>query len=150
MNDYLENIQAKISEVSQIPYIDEDWGQLDEYGPNSPVKWPCCLIDVSTVDYSDTGLDRNLVPQNRQEGSARVILTFANLKLTNTSFKAPQLQKDNAWLLHHLVELVHGKIHAWSPVALSGKLIRKSFRRVKRDDGIQQYEVVYAIKFQNV
>ncbi|UWY28819.1 hypothetical protein N4T20_02590 [Flavobacterium sp. TR2] len=115
-----------------------------------PVKWPCCLLDVSAVSYADTGLDRTLVPQNRQEGTANVILTFANLKLTNTSFNAPKLQKDNAWQLHDLIEIVHGKLHAWSPVAGSGKLIRKSFRRIKRDDGIQQYEVIYAIKFQNV
>lgn len=150
MIDFLQSIQTKISEVTQIPYVDEDWGQLDDYSKNSPVIWPCCLFDISTVNYSDTGVDRLLVPQQRQEGAANVTLTFANMKLTNTSFRAPQAQKDNAWSLHQLIELVHAKIHAWSPVAGSGKLIRKSFRRIKRDDGIQQYEVTYAIKFQNV
>lgn len=150
MKDFLESIQTKISEVTTIPYIDEDWGQLDDYGPHSPVSWPCCLFDISSVAYSDTGLDRQLVPQNRQEGAALVTLTFANLKLTNTSFRSPQLQKNNAWSFHELIEQVHGKLHAWSPVPTSGKLIRKSFRRIKRDDGIQQYEVIYAIKMMNI
>jgi len=150
MKAFLESIQAKLGEVTEIKYIDEDWGQLDEFSQNSPVQWPCCLFDISTVNYSDTGLDRLLVPQNRQEGAANITLTFANMKLTNTSFKAPQTQKDNVWSFHDIIELAHAKLHAWSPVAGSGKLIRKSFKRVKRDDGIQQYEVVYAIKFQNV
>jgi len=39
----------------------------------------------------------------------------------------------------------HKKIHGFRPGENSGSLIRKSFRRIKRDDGIQQYRVVYNI-----
>ncbi|WP_190304354.1 hypothetical protein, partial [Flavobacterium branchiophilum] len=99
MKQVLENILNKLSEVTELKYIDENWGQLDYYSPNMPVKWPCCLIDISDVNYSNLGVDRNAVPQNRQLGKATVKLTLANLKLTNTSMQAPQTQKDQAWLI---------------------------------------------------
>lgn len=150
MKEFLQNTQAKISEVSTIPYIDEDWGQLDDYSPNSPVIWPCCLIDMSNVDFSDLGIDKKAVPQNRQEATGLVTLTFAHLKITNTSFKAPQAQKDAAWSIHDIIEDAHAKVHGFAPVAGSGKLMRRSFKRVKRDDGIQQYQVVYSIGLHNV
>jgi hypothetical protein len=150
MKQFLESTQAKINEVSGINYIDEDWGQLDEYSQNTPVKWPCCLIDMSSVDFSDIGTDKKAIPQNRQEGTGSITVTFANLKLTNTSFKAPQEQKDNARSILDLIEEAHGKIHGFAPVLGSGKLMRKSFKRVKRDDGIQQYQVIYTIGMHNV
>jgi hypothetical protein len=150
MKQFLENTQAQINEVPGIAYIDEDWGQLDDYAPNSPVKWPCCLIDISNVDFSDIGMDKKATPQNRQEGSANITLTFANMKLTNTSFKAPQQQKDDAREILIIIELAHGKLHGFAPVIGSGKLMRKSFKRIKRDDGIQQYQVVYTLAMHNV
>jgi hypothetical protein len=150
MKQFLESTQAKISEVPGINYIDEDWGQLDDYSQNPPTKWPCCLIDMSSVDFSDIGTDKKAIPQNRQEGTGSITVTFANLKLTNTSFKAPQEQKDNARSILDLIEEAHGKIHGFAPVLGSGKLMRKSFKRVKRDDGIQQYQVIYTIGMHNV
>jgi hypothetical protein len=150
MKQFLENTQNKISEISALKYVDEDWGQLDDYTPNPPVLWPCCLIDMSNVDFSDIGMDKKALPQNRQEATGSITVTFANLKTTNTSFKAPQTQKDNVWSIHSLIEDVHGKIHGFAPVVGSGKLMRKSFKRIKRDDGIQQYQVIYTIGMHNV
>lgn len=150
MKEFLENTQAKINEVPGIAYLDEDWGQLDDYAPNPPVKWPCCLIDMTNVDYSDIGTDKKAMPQNRQEGTGSITITFANLKLTNTSFKAPQGQKDDARAILDLIELTHAKIHGFAPVAGSGRLMRKSFKRIKRDDGIQQYQIVYSIGMHNI
>lgn len=150
MKQFLENTQVKISEVPGIAYIDEDWGQLDDYSPNTPVKWPCCLIDITNVDFSDIGIDRKAMPHNRQEGTGNITITFANLKLTNTSFKAPQGQKDDARAILDLIELTHAKIQGFAPVIGSGRLMRKSFKRIKRDDGIQQYQVVYTIGMHNL
>lgn len=107
MKTILQNIQNKLSEVTELKYIDEDWGQLNMYQP--PVKWPCCLIDISDVNYSNLGIDRSVVPQNRQLGKATVKLTLANLKLTNTSMQAPQTQKNQAWFIWDLAQKIHQK-----------------------------------------
>ena len=48
MKVILQNIQNKLtSEVTDLNYVDEDCGQLNMYQP--PVKWPCCLIDITAI-----------------------------------------------------------------------------------------------------
>lgn len=150
METYLTNIQNKIAEIADLKYIDEDWGQLDYYSPNIPVKWPCCLIDMNNGDFSNIGQDLTKSPKNRQNGKLTVKLTFANMKLSNTSFKAPQSQKDKAWLIIGLIEEVHKKIHGFTPDANCSKMLRAGFAKVKRDDGVQEYSVYYTFEAMNV
>ena len=150
MSEILLNIQSKLEALPGINYVDEDWGQLDDYGPQPPVKWPCCLIDFSGAQFTDIGIERSNTPQNRQEGAGSITLTFANLRTTNSSAKAPIGQKNVAWLLSGLMEDVHKVIHGFKPALHSGSLMRSSFRRVKRDDGIQQYQVIYTLGVHNV
>lgn len=148
--DFLNAIQAKLGEVTELKYIDEDWGQLDYYSPNFPVQWPCCLIDVSGALFSNIGKDKGAKPQNRQQGTVNVSFTFANLKLTNTSIKAPAGQKNNAWKLYEIMQKAHEVLQGLQPDGNCGNLIRSGFKRIKRDDGVQQYQVIYTVGLSNV
>jgi hypothetical protein len=150
MKQFLESLQSRLEGVKDFKYIDEDWGQLDDYGPHAPVKYPCCLIDVTSAQFSDIGMHRAAKPINRQEGTASITLTFANLKLSNTSAKAPVGQKEKAWMLYDLIDKAHQEIHGFRPTELSGSLVRSSFKRVKRDDGVQVYQVMYTMGMHNV
>lgn len=150
MKTIIDNIQAKLKAVPGLKYIDEDWGQLDYYSPNFPVQWPCTLIDVTNVSFSDTGKDRVKVPQQRQMAEGYITLTVANLKLTNTSGRAPKLQKDNARSIWEIIEDVHKEVHGWNPDVMAGKLIRKGMQRVKRDDGVQEYTLTYSFSITDV
>lgn len=150
MKETLLAIQNKLATVAGIKYVDEDWGQLDDYGPRPPVQWPCCLIDFSGAQYSDIGMDKHASPQNRQEGTGTVTLVFANLKLTNTSAQAPPSHKETAYLLSALMEEAHKVMQGFRPGSNAGALIRSSFRRIKRDDGIQQYQVIYTMGVHNI
>ena len=62
MNTLIQNIQTRLDTISEIKYVDADWGQLDYYSPNFPVKFPCVLIDVSSANYSDIGTDKQATP----------------------------------------------------------------------------------------
>ena len=53
MKEILQNIQNRLSTITEIRYIDEDWGQLDYYSQNMPVQWPCCLIDIQSGNFSN-------------------------------------------------------------------------------------------------
>ena len=150
MKDLLLNLQNQLSHNDDLKYIDEDWGQLDDYGPHVPVKWPCCLIDFTTANYTDIGIDRASTPQNRQQATGSITLNFADLKLSNTSKKAPLNQKEGAWKLLEIIESIHGLVQGFRPEDKSGALIRSNFKRIKRDDGIQQYQVVYSLSLNNV
>ena len=150
MKELLLNIQNQLSTIPEFKYVDEDWGQLDDYGPHAPVQWPCCLIDFSAATYTDIGVDKTAIPRNRQQANGSITFVFANLKTTNTSSKAPIAQKNNAWMLSEIIEETHKKIHGFRPGQNSGALTRVSFRRIKRDDGIQQYQVIYTFGLNNV
>ena len=150
MKALIKNIQTRLDTVTDLKYIDEDWGQLDYYSPNFPVQWPCVLIDITNAGYSNIGMDRSVKPMQRQQADAQISFTVANLKLTNTSAKAPVMQKDNAWSIWDLIEEVHEKLQGFSPEVYAGKLIRTSLQRVKRDDGVQEYTITYSCGLNDV
>ena len=150
MKQILTNIQNRLAEISELRYIDEDWGQIDYYSPNMPVKWPCCLIDIQSGQFSNISKDATKHPKDRQNGLFSVKITLANMKLTNTSYLAPQTQKDNAWAVFDLVEKIHQKLHGFSPDNNCGKMLRSSFGRTQRDDGVQEYAVIYDFEAPNV
>lgn len=149
MKTILENIQQRLSAVGELKYIDENWGQLDDYDNYAPVKFPCCLIDIGIVDFSNLGMDKKAIPENRQIGSASIVFSVANLKLTHTSLNAPKAQKDIAWEIWDIIENVHKSLHGYRPNENSSALMRTEMRRVKRDDGIQLYEVSYSFSLHN-
>ena len=86
----------------------------------------------------------------RQMGNAVFSFTIADLKLTNTSGKAPQMQKNNAWSIWDLIEKIHAHLQGFNPSANAGKMIRTSLNRVKRDDGVQEYTVIYICGLHNI
>ncbi len=148
--EILKNTQSTLDTIQVFKYIDEDWGQLADYGSAPPVNWPCALIDITAVSYNDIGTDRSAKPQNRQQGSATITFTFADLKLTNSSAKTSAGQKQKAWQIHEYIEKAHEVLQGLKPVSVAGGLIRSGKRKIKRDDGVQQFQVTYTIGMHNV
>ena len=152
----IEIIQSCTSELdalvtdNHLKYVDEDWGQLDDYSPNFPVKWPCALINVEAAEYSNIGRNNQGIPANKQIADYRMIVTVANMKLSNSSSKAPQSQKDKAWSIYNLLDLVHEKLQGHTPSEHYGPLIRTGMRRIRRDDGVQEYQMIYSGTAYNV
>lgn len=142
MKDVLKSIQDRLAETDCFEYLDENWGQLDLYGPEIPVKWPCVLIDCIHADYSNIGRRTNQMPGQRQQGVLQVQITIADLKLSNTSFKAPKMQK-NARSIWELMENAHRALQGFRPLEQTGTLIRMSMDRRRREDGVQELTVTY-------
>ena len=136
MKAVLQNIQTILSKIPELKYIDEDWGQLDDYSPNPPTQFPLVLIDIGSLQYSDISKDRSLTPINRQMSTGTIVLSIANLKLTNTSARTPQSQKDVSWSIWDIIEDVHKKLHGICVEGSAGAMMRTNMRKVKRDDGI--------------
>ena len=72
------------------------------------------------------------------------------MKLTNTSYLAPQEQKEQVWAIFELIEKIHQKLHGWQPKENCSKLLRNSFTRVMRDDGLQEYNIIYSFEVHNI
>jgi hypothetical protein len=149
MKAFLEAIQTKLATIPALKYIDEDWGQMDSYSPNPPTIFPCALIDITSMNFSNIGKDNTADPINRQLGEGTVTFIIADLKLSNTSHRAPQSQKDNAWNIWTILDDLHKAVHGWKPLGDSGALMRTGFKRIRRDDGIREYQITYSIGFAN-
>lgn len=149
MKALLEKIQQKISKIAELKYIDENWGQLDYYSPNMPVQFPCVLIDVQQVQFSNLGRDMSKKPVQRQIGTVQIKITVANMRLSNSSMQAPRRQKEEVWAIWGIIEKIHQQLHGVSLLPNVSPLIRSSQSRTLRDDGVQEYEVYYSCEVQN-
>lgn len=150
MKALLEKIQQKISEIAELKYIDENWGQLDYYSPNMPVQFPCALIDVQQVQFTNLGRDMSKKPIQRQIGTVQIKITVANMRLSNSSMQAPRRQKEEVWAIWGIIEKIHRQLHGVSLLPNVSALIRSSQSRTLRDDGVQEYEVYYSCEVQNI
>lgn len=149
MKTLLEKIQQKVSEIAELKHIDENWGQLDYYSPNMPVQYPCALIDVQQVQFTNLGKDITKKPLQRQIGTVQIKITVANMRLTNSSMQAPRRQKEEVWAIWGIIEKIHQQLHGISLLPNVSPLIRTSQNRTLRDDGVQEYEVYYSCEVQN-
>lgn len=150
MKTLLEKIQQKVSEIAELKHIDENWGQLDYYSPNMPVQYPCALIDVQQVQFTNLGKDITKKPLQRQIGIVQIKITVANMRLTNSSMQAPRRQKEEVWAIWGIIEKIHQQLHGISLLPNVSPLIRTSQNRTLRDDGLQEYEVYYSCEVQNI
>lgn len=140
MEKLLTDIQTRLlSKVTALKYVDEDWGQLDYYSPNMPVQFPAALIDASDATYTNEG---KLI----QLGTVQVRLRIADMRLGNTSGRAPQGQKAAAFGIFGTLKQIHRALHGWAGSPHYSRLIRQSSKRVKRDDGVRIYEIVYTVQ----
>ena len=80
----LLSVQTQLgARVPELAYIDKDWGQLSYEVPS--VKWPCALLDVENVNYTQEG-------GGRQMADTQLTITVADMRLTPASLAAPKRQ----------------------------------------------------------
>jgi hypothetical protein len=139
MKKLIADIKSRLAGVTGIKYIDEDWGQLDYYSPDFPVKYPCVLIDLAQVPWSNQG---KLI----QMGLVSVSIRVANMKLSNTNVKAPASQQAAAASIFDLLTSIHQALHGWTADSMNGPLTRTLTRKVNRDDGIREFEMIYSVQ----
>lgn len=133
----IEDIRSRLAAIAGILYIDEDWGQLDEFSQNPPVRWPCALVDVVNATPSNMGGKVQLI-------DCTVLIRLADTRLNKTSQKAPANSRNNANAFMGLAQTVYQKLHGWhGPGPHYGTLERSGFKRVLRDDGIREYQLSF-------
>ncbi len=140
--DFFLSVQTRLKDkVSELKYIDENWGQLDFYGEKAPVKYPAALIDIGSINWINKS-------QKQQLGVGELIVTLYDMKLTRTSNAAPSAQKEAAFSIYSTLRKIHLALHGWVAENTTGSLVRVSNKRAVRDDGINEYATVF--KFQMI
>lgn len=130
MKQIFTDIKNQIATITQVKDIQEDWGQLQYDQP--PVKFPCALVDIQSINYSQMG---NLA----QSAEALLSVTIADDKIVNR-------KSADDFATIELMEQVNDTLHGYAPTACS-RLIRQRIERVNIPGTIRIYTIVYQFTF---
>lgn len=134
MKQIFKDIADRLSDkVKGLKYIDKDWGQLSLETPAA--KFPCALIDLATVTYTNRG-------DNVQLADGIVNITIAGLRLSPSSALAQV--KGDPWTTLDIVREVNEALHLWHTERFS-KIIRQQLAKVECSVGYDCYVLSYHI-----
>ena len=137
MEEVIIAIQERLSaEVEALKYIDMDWNQLQQERP--PVQWPCALIDFDRIDFAT-------VKDGVQRAEAEVVITVANLRIVNSSAKAPNRLR--AYDTLRLMAAIHQAIDGFDGDGRFRPLRRTALRKVYGDKQAEIYTLTYRTVF---
>ena len=136
LKDVLTAVKTALQGVSGLRYAGEDWGQID-YFRQSPVKFPCALVDVETVDYSDNG-------PRYQQGVGSLTVRVADSRMFNGSFQSPP--SEHEFEVFDLLQSVYKALQGLSGDTFS-PLTRTKLIRARRDDSIREFRLSFDFAF---
>lgn len=135
-----EAITARLdSVVTEIRYINHDFGQLEE--PRPSVSWPCALFDFDEFELSETGNK----PKQLADGFVQVRLGLQ--QWSKTSNIATEQVREKGLQYYEVEQKVYAALHNWAPAGFSRLLCRKRFTE-KRDDDVRVRVLVFAISYE--
>lgn len=128
----------------EIPYVDEDYGQLEaidnENMDTYPVVFPCVLINTDSVDWSS-------LSAKSQKGNAHICvrLCIDCYDDTHSASGTTEKIKERADLVHNL----HEALQTYRPLSV-GALIRTKSKFYTWSHGIKVYELYYDIDVDDI
>ena len=128
----LLSIQQRLSEVKDLNYIDRNWGQL--YFEPKPVKYPCALIDIERVSFSQ-------ISKGCQIADFSISVTMLTQRLTPTSFRAPNAEK--GYEIFELIQKVHDVLQNYHNEDYA-PLFRTEFTKIYEDNSVEVFGIKYA------
>lgn len=144
MKEIIGDIEGRLeSEVSALKYIAQDWGQLSLYlnGDRPPVKFPCALVDIQSGQFSNDG---TLI----QEGLLQIVITIADMT-QNVSRKAPIDLTANEMRIYDIMRYIYKALQGWSGGTDYSGLVRASFGRTIRNDGLRMRSITFTTNWQD-
>lgn len=114
MEEMIMAIENALAATGLLRYTGMDCGQLDEEQPS--VAWPCALIELDDIEWSDTA-------GHRQIGVATLRVTVADTIATRASQRNPRLMAGLGAL--RLIEPVQAALHclrgnSFGPLTVTG------------------------------
>ena len=137
MESIFLDIQAKLQTVEGLAYCGEDWGQLNFEQP--PVNFPCALIDIGNITYSQAG-------NNTQLADAILNITVADVQNQGINPAMPPMLQANSFRLFTLLENINKALHG-KQGGNYGKLCRTQIRKTLREDLIREFVISYRFSF---
>lgn len=137
MKHIITDIQNRLSsEVPELKYIAQDWGQLDLFGDFPPLKFPAALIDITNATFSNAG-------RGVQEAQVTISVTIADLS-NLISRNASQTMQDRAYRIFDIMKKVQKALHQWNGANDYAPLVREAMNRTVREDGARMRTLIYS------
>lgn len=136
IKDALIAVKTALQNVSALRYSGEDWGQLD-YFRQVPVRFPCALVEIEQVTYSDNS-------RRCQQGVALLTVRIADNRIFNGSFQSPASEEEFA--IYDLLQTIYATLQGLSGTTFS-PLTRRNLIRVRRDDSIREFRMSFEFAF---
>ena len=133
MKQIFLSIQDRLSTmVPALRYIDKNWNQLNL--PQPPVQWPCCLIDLDNIDYSQTSSSDRLA-------SATINLMVGTQHAVRSSAKATT--KADAYYILDVLESVMEALEGWRVPSTTQALTRTRLAKAYSDQSYDVYTLTF-------
>lgn len=102
LKNIIQELIRNLSEIEGIKYAAEDWGQLDYEQP--PVQWPCALVDMQDIRFTQTGMGGLLA-------ECTFTIQLADRSPQRVSARASAPQKDRTLQIFGIIDSIFQKIH---------------------------------------
>lgn len=113
--------------VPDIKYIDQDLGQMENYGDRPALSFPAVLIDLDEFEFSEVGSN----PVQMADGF--VVIRLAVPQWSSTAGFTPAGVREKALKYYEIEQKLIEKLHNWAPTGFN-RLLRRKVRSEKRDD----------------
>lgn len=126
-----------ISEIPELNYVSEDWGQLNFEQP--PVNWPCALIDLSDGVYQNTS-------ENQQRADVTLTIRVGDIRFNGVTSYTPTELAQNAFAIYGIMTKIHKKLHGQACSGTSS-FSRVSIKKIERQDSVREFVMSYKFRF---
>lgn len=125
-------IQEKIkNDVAEIRWIDQDFGQLEDYEVRPPVSFPCVLIDFNETSYEEMN-------QRRQQANITFTLRLGFPAFSYAANTAPQSVKELALQYYELEQRLFESIQGFDAGGIIQGCTRQStITEGRKDDNLR-------------
>lgn len=106
---YLDLIRRINTKVPEIRYIDQDFGQLEQYVKRPGVAFPAVFIDFQNWQYDD-------YTQNEQKAKGDVIVQLALSKHSSSSSLTPEQWREIPLEYYEIEQKLFKALHGYCPV----------------------------------
>ena len=143
MKEIFLAVTAKLKTIPALRWIDDDYGQADNYQLRPAIDFPAALVSVNYDSTDDTGDAADM--EQLVRASVQVRLVFEGAGETNTF--APDVTRQQALARFDIVDTVHQYLQSFDNVGKMAGLTRTSMKSEQRRDGYKVVAIRYVTDF---
>lgn len=139
-NLFIEIMNRIKSQVSEIRFVAQDIGQLENYDIRPAVSWPCCLIDMDQTNFTEAN------DQNIQLAAGMITMRLGLVKYTDSNNLVPDAAMENSLQYYEIEQKLYQALQGWNPDGF-GKMLRRVAATERRQDDIRVRTIRFEISY---